>query len=30
MTPTRRKFVDTGKESANRAGWLAQIIHRLR
>jgi hypothetical protein len=30
MTPTRRKFVYIGMESADRAGWLAQIIHRLR
>ena len=30
MTPTRRKFVDTGMESADRASWLTQIIHHLR
>jgi hypothetical protein len=30
MTPTRRKFVDTGMESADQAGWLTQIIHHFR
>jgi hypothetical protein len=30
MTTTRRKFADAGMEIANGAGWLTQIIHRLR
>ena len=29
MMTTRRKFVDTWMESADWAGWLTQIIHRL-
>ena len=29
MVTTCRKFVDTGVESADWAGWLTQIIHRL-
>jgi hypothetical protein len=29
MVTTRRKFVDTEKESADWAGWSTQVIHRL-
>jgi hypothetical protein len=29
MMATRRKFVDTEMESADWAGWLTQVIHRL-
>jgi hypothetical protein len=29
MVTTRRKFVDTEVESADWAGWLTQVIHRL-
>jgi hypothetical protein len=29
MMTTRRKFVDTGMESADWPGWLTQIIDRL-